>query len=162
MRDYKRLTIKNSDGTYSQPTGLTFEKTFYKLAELEDKIEQGELVENTVVTYVNMARSGNKTLIDKALKYDELKSKIENQTLIELPCNIGHKVYVIEENEVKSAEIWRIILTPKYKEFKWFIPYNETEALDVGSFRIEEIGKTVFLTRAEAEARLKELKGEKL
>ena len=37
-----------------------------RLAELEDKIERGELVENKVVTYINMARSDSKTLIDKA------------------------------------------------------------------------------------------------
>ena len=45
MKEYKRLTIKNSDGTYSQPTDLTFEKAFYRLAELEDKIENGTLIE---------------------------------------------------------------------------------------------------------------------
>lgn len=35
----ERLTMKNSDGTYSQPTHLTFEKMFYKLAEIEDFME---------------------------------------------------------------------------------------------------------------------------
>lgn len=32
----KRLTIRNSDGTVSQPTGITVEAVFYKLAEYED------------------------------------------------------------------------------------------------------------------------------
>ena len=36
----ERLTMKNSDGTYSQPTHLTFEKMFYKLAEFEDFMEE--------------------------------------------------------------------------------------------------------------------------
>ena len=35
-----RLTIKNSDGSYSQPTHTTFEKMFYKLAEFEDFMEE--------------------------------------------------------------------------------------------------------------------------
>ena len=35
-----RLTIKNNDGTYSQPTNTTFEKLFYKVAEFEDFIEE--------------------------------------------------------------------------------------------------------------------------
>lgn len=35
-----RLTMKNSDGTYSQPTHTTFEKMFYKLAEFEDFMEE--------------------------------------------------------------------------------------------------------------------------
>lgn len=36
----ERLTIKNSDGTYSQPTDTTFEKVFNKLAQLEDILEK--------------------------------------------------------------------------------------------------------------------------
>lgn len=36
----ERLTIKNSDGTYSQPTHTTFEKMFYKLAKFEDFMEE--------------------------------------------------------------------------------------------------------------------------
>lgn len=36
----ERLTIRNSDGTYSQPTHITFEKMFYKLAEFEDFMEE--------------------------------------------------------------------------------------------------------------------------
>ena len=36
----ERLTMKNSDGTYSQPTHTTFEKMFYKLAEIEDFMEE--------------------------------------------------------------------------------------------------------------------------
>ena len=42
---YERLTIRNSDGSVSQPTHSTFEKVFNRLAELEDKIEQGTLIE---------------------------------------------------------------------------------------------------------------------
>lgn len=36
----KRLTIKNSDGTYSQATDTTFEKIFNKCAEFEDFMEK--------------------------------------------------------------------------------------------------------------------------
>lgn len=44
MKEYKRLTIRNSDGTVSQPYGENIvEKVFYRLAELEDKIENGTL-----------------------------------------------------------------------------------------------------------------------
>lgn len=35
-----RLTIKNSDGTHSQPTHTTFEKMFNRLAEFEDFMEE--------------------------------------------------------------------------------------------------------------------------
>lgn len=36
MEDYERLTIRNSDGTVSQPLHTTVEAVFYRLAEYED------------------------------------------------------------------------------------------------------------------------------
>lgn len=33
----ERLTIRNSDGTVSQPTGTTVEAVFYRLADYEDR-----------------------------------------------------------------------------------------------------------------------------
>lgn len=42
---YERLTIRNSDGSVSQPTHSTFYRVFNRLAELEDKIENGMLIE---------------------------------------------------------------------------------------------------------------------
>lgn len=33
---FERLTMRNSDGTVSQPTGTTVESVFYRLAEYED------------------------------------------------------------------------------------------------------------------------------
>ena len=33
----ERLTIRNSDGTVSQPTGTTVEAVFYRLADYEDQ-----------------------------------------------------------------------------------------------------------------------------
>lgn len=86
----------------------------------------------------------------------ELEDKIENGNLIDLPCKVGDSVWLIYENQVEIAVIWRIALTPTYNEFKWFIPYDETQPKDTGIFKTNEIGKTVFLTKAEAEAKLKE------
>ena len=41
---YERLTIRNSDGSVSQPTHSTFEKVFNRLAELEDDLESGKIM----------------------------------------------------------------------------------------------------------------------
>ena len=48
---YERLTIRNSDGSVSQPTHSTFEKVFNRLAELEDKIEQGLMKEEKTCVF---------------------------------------------------------------------------------------------------------------
>jgi hypothetical protein len=106
-------------------------------------------------------KQGDPKIVSKRVYYRlrELEDKIENGTVIELPCNVGDKVWLIYENQVEFAEIWRIYLTPTYNEFKWFIPYDEIQPKDTGSFKTNEIGKTVFLTKAEAEKKLEELKG---
>ena len=109
-----------------------------RLAELEDKIENGELVENKVVTYVNMARSDSKTLIDKAIKYDKLKNKIENGTMVELPCKVGDTVW--ELDLFSKAKIREIKARNLLQIFHW---------IDDESF-----GKFLFLTKAEAENKL--------
>ena len=131
---------------------------YERLAELEDKIERGELVENTVVTYVNMGRCNSKTLIDKALKYDELKTKIENGTLIELPCKVGDRIWcIINKKHIFGRRIKEII----FKKNRWWIQtVDRTGWADMERFYMQEFNKTVFLTKAEAEKKLKELKGE--
>lgn len=86
----------------------------------------------------------------------ELEDKIEDGRLVELPCKIGTLVYVIYTNgetgeldvritdvvgyEIMRGEIWA----------KTSIPYRKCY------IEIEN----VFRTRAEAEAKLKELRGE--
>ena len=113
MSKYDRLTIRNSDGSVSQPTHSTFEKVFNRLAELEDKIEQG--------------------------------------TLIELPCKVGDIVYQFDNGgKIYEAMILDIAI---YKGK----PYYETCGVD---FDNRAIGESVFLTKAEAEAKLKELNNE--
>lgn len=75
----------------------------------------------------------------------ELEDKIENGTLIELPCKVGDTVWELDlfskqkTREIKARNILQIL--------HW---------IDDESF-----GKFLFLTKAEAEQRLKELKDER-
>lgn len=88
-------------------------------------------------------------LIEKLGKYEDLK---EQGRLIKLPCKIGTKVYnttwwddVQEKVVVKGKTYYRTI--HKHKVSKSTFGYTD----------IEDFNKTVFLTREEAEARLREL-----
>ena len=90
-------------------------------------------------------------VIDKLAEYEDLE---EQGRLIKLPCKIGTKVYNItwwddvqEKVVVKGKTYYRTI--HKHKVSKSTFGYTD----------IEEIGKTVFLTKSEAEAKLKELRG---
>lgn len=81
----------------------------------------------------------------------------DKSKIVELPCNIGDKVYhIIRESEIIEESIYQVRI------------YDHMHIAFSGSrkggrivFREDDIGKTVFLTKEEAEARLKELQNEK-
>lgn len=88
-------------------------------------------------------------------EYERYKKLKEQDKLIELPCKVGTEVYnttwwddVQEKVVVKGKPYYRTV--HKYKVTKSTFSY----------FDIKEFGKTVFLTKEEAEAKLKELRGE--
>lgn len=168
MKEYKRITKRLMGSNAPFTEYASDNEILNRLAELEDKIEQGELVENTVVTYVNMARSGNKTLIDKALKYDELKSKIENGTLIELPCKVGDTVYIATDKwdieEVVEAKVTRVeyFKDEKREDFVFYLDhkyvFSKTNP-NLIAHRYIFWKEELFSTKSEAEQKLKELQG---
>ena len=61
----ERLTIKNSDGTYSQPIDTTFEKVFNKLAELEDIMEKYDLKVEELDKLIDGMKSTISVLLDR-------------------------------------------------------------------------------------------------
>lgn len=89
----------------------------------------------------------------------DLFDKIENGTLIELPCKVGDKVYEVFYSEYEAR-----ILEMKVEQITIQNTINywcRTTSLclyNYGLIKNEYFGKTVFLTKAEAEAKLKELK----
>lgn len=105
----------------------------------------------------------------------ELEDKIANGTLIDLPCKVGDTVYV-------NKDTWKdgIFFNHTYIERKFFVIgkvtsvritknqilariksnyQNNLYRYKTSNYPISAFGKTVFLTKAEAEAeaRLKEL-----
>lgn len=105
---YKRLTIRNSDGSVSQPTHSTFEKVFNRLAEIEDKMEQG--------------------------------------LMIEVPCKVGDSFYGVATNAIFEYSVFAIKIVENNA-------IHLTAIYDIDFV----LGKDCFLTKAEAEAKLKEL-----
>lgn len=90
-------------------------------------------------------------LIEKLGKYEDLE---EQGRLVKLPCKFGTEVYNItwwddvqEKVVVKGKTYCRTVR--KHKVTKSIFSY----------FDILEFGKTVFLTKSEAEEKLKELRG---
>ena len=84
----------------------------------------------------------------------ELEDKIENGTLIELPCKVGDTLWYvnkhrpiprIEENKVHTIDMFEDLITNKFVVRIW---------TQNGTFYADNMSN-VFKTKAEAEAKLK-------
>lgn len=100
---------------------------------------------------------------------DELKSYKEAEEqglLVRLPCKIGDTVWDNDFGYPQSYEIKAFSYgycdsyIESYVEEEIMIYYENSNGSITGAFPMSEIGKTVFLTREEAEKKLEELKNE--
>lgn len=105
----------------------------------------------------------NHDYISAAIKLAEYENLEEQGRLIKLPCKVGDTVYYFSGGYYKNIKNWKI--TPiKVTEFN--IKVNKSGKLiplaliaNGTRYPMSSIGKTLFLTREGAEAKLKELRG---
>lgn len=98
-----------------------------------------------------------KKAIEKLKRYEDLE---EQGRLIKLPCKVGDTVFYINgtlilEYEIVSFSIDRTGAWLMYGEHY----VDENDRTYSYNFETDKIGKTVFLTREEAEEKLKEMRG---
>lgn len=153
MRDYNRLTKRDVVGTCVN---------IYEFAnEVKKWQEQHGL-------YDYMGADTTQILLERLA---DLEDKIENGTLVKLPCKIGDTVYAPhwhcgEWDKIVPYQITNITVTQN-KKLEWTKKYRAMELVEGKTidwqlnFAFDEVGKKVFLTKAEAEERLIELKGER-
>lgn len=134
MKKYKRLTTKKID-----------------LDKLSDKAKS-----KISDTYLDYAKMNNALW--------ELENKIENGTMIELPCKVGDTVYIPYKFRNKSGVFETIIeeirIEEKHISF-WAKPLYTNNSIRVkylGWKKLKDFNKTWFLSKAKAEKKLKELK----
>lgn len=85
-------------------------------------------------------------------KYFKDKSKI-----VELPCKVGDTVYITGEKY--PCEITEVVIDKYGIHFNWLSferSYELTELWNNGDFTVDDISKTVFLTKEAAEQALRE------
>ena len=108
--------------------------------------------------YINCLPSEAKKILNLATKLKEYEDLEEQGRLLKLPCRVGDTVYGISMGKIITLIVNEIsifymkgekIINVKCQNDDMFRNYIETE-----------FGKTVFLTKSEAEAKLKELRGE--
>lgn len=76
--------------------------------------------------------------------------------IIELPCKVGNLVFEPYRDFINVYEITTIRLSKYGLFFNWRL-YNSGVYSNVNGFSEREINKTIFLTKEEAESKLKEL-----
>lgn len=135
--EYKRLTEKTRD---------CFQ---YDLKDFKHKI--GEFGDYDAFFTYSMA----------VKRLGELEEKIENGTLVELPCKVGETMYeVIEGIPIQEWKIESICFDRTYP--KGVIWAERTRDSAHWKFWVEDCGIKWFATKAEAEKRLEELKNERI
>lgn len=95
----------------------------------------------------------------------ELEDKIENGTLIELPCKVGDTVWGIVTSTDRTENIITYKHIQKYQVERIVIDGNNLYLVILvstkdGIYEGYARPNQVYYTKAEAEAKLKELKGE--
>lgn len=102
----------------------------------------------------------------------ELEDKIENGTLIELPCKVGDTVWqifkscpscpfcLLKEDGYKCCrEPMGVLHGIVFDKNCNYVIIPKTFSNSINVKQLKHFGETIFLTKAEAEQKLKELRG---
>lgn len=98
---------------------------------------------------IHLKDNTEKTINTAIKKLSDLEDLEEQNRLMKLPCAVGDAVYIVKGGEVLRNYVVQIHISQTEAQ-TFFSCYDDC-------FCIEEIGKTVFLAREDAEAALKEL-----
>lgn len=118
---------------------------------------------NPIDTPYEYGKLNLQKLINKLAEYEDAE---EQGLLLRLPCKVGDTIYVNGILGVGEAEEYKVIRVDYHSNLAMGRSEFYVEALLVSSpenaigFYDKEIGKTVFLTKVEAEKKLKEMESE--
>lgn len=122
-----------------------------RLKRYEDTGAMPDVLEELLESLARIEKLGGWDQVDRWVK-----AAAEGR-LVDLPCKVGDTVWI--KNHKFAAEIESISIGgkdgPCFEWTEYDRGFDLTEVWDEGYFTEKEIGKTVFLTREEAEAALK-------
>lgn len=124
---------------------------------LTKKYNGKNIVKSGHIAMVFNNETGNRfegEAIDKLAAYEDAE---EQGLLLRLPCKVGDTVYVPTRNFVSELRIILISIERDNIFFHWRLNTGIYPNLD--GFTSSYIGKMVFFTCEEAEAKLKEMRG---
>lgn len=113
--------------------------------------------------YINCRPSEWEKILNLATKLKEYEDLEEQGRLIKLPCKVGDKIFLDFAGFGKDVDKFTVkdfhLDCFKDGETTLFCDYESNDRTLSGQIDVTEFGKTVFLTKSEAEAKLKELRG---
>ena len=92
---------------------------------------------------------------ETGLEPEELAQAEKEGRLVVLPCDVGDKLYDVTLGEVREKIVISLSMLLS-KSVNHLVIHAENFRNAVTSYELQDIGKTVFLTREAAEAALKE------
>lgn len=154
----ERLTSRNEDCVLVNGHGL-YHLTMTEVVQMADRLAAYEDTgrEPEEVTALgklfDYALKESKTLTEQLTLLHHIRELAEadkDERVVVLPCKVGDVLYAAESAPVIPLHVMEVAI------------YLALEGEDDGDYeRISNIGKTVFLTRAEAEKALQEMEGKK-
>lgn len=91
-------------------------------------------------------------MVERLAEYEDLE---ESGRFVRLPCKAGDKIYAITRDFISELHITQIRMNKNNFWFDWELDSGIYPNLQ--GFCQGDIGKTVFLDRAEAEKKIKEI-----
>lgn len=137
---------------------MTFEEEYEILKREANKLFESE-IDGCEAPKANCIVRRALRCIDKLTKENKLAKEYreleEQGRLLKLPCKIGDTLYVPTRNFISELRVVQISVGRDSVFFHWMLNTGIYPNLD-GCDNLQ-IGKSVFLTKEEAEARLKEM-----
>jgi len=163
----KRLTIRNSDRTISQPTDLKWAEALERLAEYEDTDLTPEEISRILDAYGRgmtlRAEVAERMEIVRDIATDRLRELAQaekERRLVVLPCKAGTTVFYIGNGIVEETIVQLIVYIESKSASKLILQLFRYGMDDtVKTAGIGDFGKTVFFDKEAAEAALAQ-KGE--
>lgn len=149
LKDYEDLE-ERLNKVYGDCDGLLL-----RVVEMLEKHQCVDMASNTLKS---------RLLTDEDVdKWEEYKQLEEQDRLIKLPCKVGDKIFLDFAGFGKDVDEFTVVDFHldcfKDGEVILFCDYESDDKTLSGQIDVMEFGKTVFLTKSEAEAKLKELRG---
>lgn len=160
--DGKYIRIKGTKSLYEryERDGAPLSNAIVRLAAYEETGLKPEAVEHLKLASMGKAIAEIKEFegvpIDRLRELAQAKKK---GRLVVLPCDVGDKLYDVTLGEVREKIVVSLsMFVPE--SVNHLVIHAENFRNAVTSYELQDIGKTVFLTREAAEAALKEKEAE--